>query len=274
MTKQQARRALINIEYEVVKPWVHAGALASGCAAFAIPSGAPALSWACIGAGFSFFWYWGTNNLTRPKRKKNTTVASVGAGSVVVNSVEGSRKVRLGGGFEYSQYQPAHINRETWPETLRRWARGQPEPRRVIDKLHVPREFVFLSHYDGKPVEIREDDLRRFLRAAWKLRQRGVGLSHRHWVKKWRQRPQWYKDLGPYWYRAVLVLLHEAELARKCQLVVCIGPQWYALARDPHITLGILREAEVMKGNVRPDAPVIDTPVLVIGTDGASSFEG
>ncbi len=55
MTKLPEKRTLINIEYEVVWPWVHAGALASGCAAFAIPANAPALSWACIGVLVWFY---------------------------------------------------------------------------------------------------------------------------------------------------------------------------------------------------------------------------
>ena len=274
MTKQRTQKALFNIEYKVAKPFVDAGALALGSSAFAVVLQGPALNWGLLGAGFSLFWYWGSANLTRPKRgKKPASPASVGAGSVMVNSVNGSRKVSLGFNFQ----QPGWVSRETGWETLSRlaWWKNKPTPRPVIDKAAVPREFVFQSHYDGQPVEIREDDLRRFLRAAWKYRFRGKGLGERHWVREWRQRQQWYKDLGPHWYRALLVLLREAQRVRQCQLVVCTGPQWYALARDPHITLGILREAEAMKGHSQPDAPSVPTDdVLIIGTEGVSGFDG
>jgi hypothetical protein len=250
MTKQQTRRPLI--EYKVAKPFVDATALGVGSSAFAIVLQGPALNWGLLGAGFSLIWFWGSNNLTRPKRKKGASSVRAGAGSVVVNSATGSRKVSLGFNYEH----PGFVSRETWGETLRRLIVGKPPSRPAIDKPTVPFEFVFQSHYDGQPVELREDDVRRFLRAAWKYRRRGRGLSHRRWVRECRDRPQWYKDLGPHWYRAFLVLLREAQQLRQCQLVVCIGPQWYALARDPHITLGILREAEVMKGNVQPNPPL------------------
>jgi hypothetical protein len=268
MTKQQSKRPLINIEYKVVEPFVHATALglaAGGPAAF---SGNFWGGFVC-GSSFSFIWYWGSNNLTRPKKSKPKT--NVGAGSLIINGRKVSR------GFEYAPYQPGYVSRETWGEVLRRLIRGKPEPRQrsIPTPLSAPREFVFQGFYEGEPVEIREDDLRRFLRAAWKYRQRGVGLGYRHWVRKWRQRPQWYKDLGPYWYKAVLALIGQAQQIRRKQLIVCIGPQWYALARDPHITLGILREAEAEKGNVQPITPYIPgTSELVIGTEGMSSFEG
>lgn len=268
---KQTQKALINIEYKVAKPFVDATALGVGLSAFAIVLQGPARDWGLLGGGFSLVWFWVSANIARPKRgKKPASPASVGAGSVVVNSANGSRKVALG-----FNYQPGFVSRETWGETLRRlvWGKDDPAPRPVIDKLNVPREFVFQSHYDGQLVEIREDDLRRFLKVAWKYRFRGVGLGHRHWVREWRDRPQWYKDLGPHWYRAVIVLLREAQQVRQCQLVVCIGYQQYALARDPHVTLGILREAEKMKGHTQPDAPNIpQEDVLIIGTDGVSSW--
>lgn len=273
MTKQRTQKALINIEYKVAKPFVDAAALGLGSSAFAVVLQGPALNWGLLGAGFSLCWFWGSVNLTRPNRGKKPTAASVGAGSVVVNSASGSQKVSLG-----FNYEARFVARETWGEILRRlvWGKDVPTPRSVIDIPTSPREFVFQSHYDGQPVEIREDDLRRFLRIAWKYRFRGVGLGHRHWVREWRNRPQWYKDLGPHWYRALLILLREAQQVRKCQLVVKTGPNWYAMARDPHVTLGILREAEKMKGNTQPDAPYIpqDDDILIIGTEGVSSFDG
>jgi hypothetical protein len=261
MAKNQAQRALINIECKVAKPFVDAIALGLAIAGPLSFSGNFLGGFVC-GSSFSLVLYWGKNNLMRPKRAKAKR-GGAGPAHLIVNSATGSRKIRR---FEYAAFQPGHINRETWGEMLRRWVGGERGPRPVIDKPHVPREFVFQSHYDGQTVELREDDVRRFLRAAWKNRQRGRGLSHRRWVREWRQRPQWYKDLGPYWYRALLVLLREAQLVLRCQLVVCIGPNWYALARDPHVTMAILREAEVLKGNVRQTPAGADA--LVIGTGG------
>lgn len=271
MTKQRTRRAII--EYKVAKPFVDATALGLGSSAFAVVLQGPALNWGLLSAGFSLFWFWGANNLTRPKRgKKATSAASVGAGTVVVNSATGSRKMSLG-----FNYEPRFVSRETFREIVKRWVFwGKDDRLPVIDKQTVPREFVFQSHYEGQTIELRENDVSRFLRTAWKERQRGRGLSHRRWVREWKERPQWYKDLGPYWYKSLLVLLREAQQVRKCQLVVCTGPNWYALGRDPHITLGILREAEAMKGNKQPDVPNIPSTddELIISTDGVSSFDG
>lgn len=255
MPEKRTRRYLI--EYAVVKPAVDALVLGAGSAAFATVLQGPALNWSLIGGGFSLVWYWGTANLTKPKKAK-TARGSVGPGSIVVNSVNGSRKVSRKGsrkGFEYAQYQPGYVSRETFGEMLRRWVKGKPRSQGAID--HGPiviREFVFRSHYEGQLVELAEDDVRRFLRSAWRNRKRGSGLSNRRWVINCRLRPQWYKDLGPHWYKALLALLGDAQQITQRQLIVCIGPQWYALARDPHTTLGRLKEAEAVKRGIA--APV------------------
>lgn len=240
----EKRRYLI--EYAVVKPAVDALALAAGSAAFAIVLQGPALNWSLIGGGFSFFWYWGTANLTKPTKAK-ARGGSIGPGSIVVNTVNGSRKVSRKG-FNYQPYQPGYVSRETFPEIIRRLVKGKPRIRQAPLRAPVTlREFVFHSHYKGQLVELAEDDVRRFLRSAWRNRQRGSGLSQRRWDRDRRLRPQWYKDLGPHWYYALLALLREAQQITRRQLVVCTGPQWYALTCDPHTTLGRLKEAEAIK---------------------------
>lgn len=238
----QARRYLI--EYAVVKPAVDAIALGAGSAAFATVLQGPALNWSLIGGGVSLFWYWGTANLAKPKKAKATR-ENIGPGSITVNTFSGSRKIDRTG-FEYAPYQPGHINRETTREMLRRWARVKPRIRQPSGPI-VLSEYVFYSHYKGQPVELSEKDVRKFLQWAWRYRPRGKGISKRSWVRDWLKRPQWYKDLGPHWYYALLALLREAQQRTHRQLVVCTGPQWYALARDPHTTLGRLKEAEAIK---------------------------
>lgn len=238
---EQTKRALINIEYEVYKPFVHAGVLACGCAAFAIPAGEPALSWACLGAGFSFVWYWGSNNLGRIKRPKGNLPRS-GAGHV--NSASGSRKVRT---FEY---QPRYITRETYPQAIWRKVVGNPQPRQqkpAMTRPHILKDAIFRSAYEGRMVELLETDVRRFLASAWRNRARGSGLGQRRWVREWRRRPQWYQDVGPNWYYAFLALLRDAQLITHRQLVVVMGYQQYGLKFDPHTTLALLKWAETQK---------------------------
>ncbi len=244
MTEKRTQRCLI--EYAIVKPAVDALALGAGSAAFATVLQGPVLNWSLIGGGFSLFWYWGTANLTKGKKGKPAR-ESAGPGSIVVNSVNGSRKVSRKG-FEYAQYQPRYVSRETFPEMLRRFVKRKPRIRQApLDAPIALRDFVFHSYYQGQPVELAEDDVRRFLRSAWRHRHQGSGLGQRRWVRDWRLRPQWYKDLGPYWYFALLALIREAELITYRQLVVSPGPKWVALARDPHTTLGRLKEAEAVK---------------------------
>jgi hypothetical protein len=125
-------------------------------------------------------------------------------------------------------------------------------------------EYIFLSHYDGQEVQLLESDVTRFL---WRYRKWGHGLSERRWVRDISQRPQWYKNVGSTWYYALVELLWEVE-AR--QLIVPVGWQQNALARDPHQTLEALKWAQTLKGN----KPVQADDVLVIGTERVSSFDG
>lgn len=230
--QKQNKRPLI--EYEIFEPFVHAAALGSGCASIAYVSQGPTLNWALIGWASSLFWYWGRANIGRPKSKRATRAPGR---RILVN---GSRSMvfnQVAGGF---------ITRDSWGELLLRWVRGKPRVRPqypVIDKPKVLDEFVFRS----RQVELLESDVRLFLRSAWRNRHRGSGLGQRRWVRDWQKRPQWYQNLGPTWYYGLLELLREAQQKTGRKLVVCTGPQWYQLAREPHEIFSALKWAENQK---------------------------
>lgn len=266
MTEKRTRRYLI--EYAVVKPAVDAFYLGAGSAAFATFLQAPAWNWSLIAGGFSLFWYWGSANLRKPKKAK-ARGGGISPGLIVVNSINDSRKVRRDGKtFNYQPYQPGYVSRETIPEMLRSFFKGKPRVRQSSSPI-VLREFVFRSHYEGQLVELDEADVRRFLRSAWRNRERGSGLSQRRWVRNLRLRPEWYQALGTHWYYALLALIGDAQQRTHRQLVVGNSKaQHYRLACDPHTTLGRLKEAEAIKRGT--PAPVDE---LTINFDrGESSF--
>jgi len=248
--KNEKQRALVNIEYRVVKPFIDAAALGSGCAAFAVPLDGPIINWAVVGAGFSFFWYWGKNNLTRPEKKAGSHSPSR---QIVVNSATESRKVRI-----FDQVAPQFITRESYVEGLTRWlglgrksatqrdAAKEPEP-----KPEWLEETIFTSYHDNQAIQLSERDVARFLSWAWRYRARGKGLSERSWVRNWKQRPQWYHGLGPVWYYAMMNLLWNLEAKAGRDVITWIGHQQYGLARDPHQTLQGLKWAEAAQKGKR-----------------------
>ena len=235
----QKQTKLAIIEYKIVEPFVHAAALGSACGSFAFVMHGPAFNWSLLGGSASLFWYWGRANLSRPKAKRATRTAGR---RILVNSGNGSRSMvfnQVAGGF---------IARDSWGELFQSWVRGKPRvrPQRLdIDKPKVLDEFVFRS---GR-VELLESDVKLFLKEAWRNRHRGSGLGHRRWVRGWQKRPQWYQNLGPTWYYGLLSLLREAQQKTGRQLVVCTGPQWYQLAREPHDIFSALKWAESQKTN-------------------------
>jgi hypothetical protein len=232
------KRALI--EYKVVKPWVDASALGTGCAAFAIVANGPAWSWACLGAGFSLVWYWGRNNLysvrdgkPSPRRGRHVTV----------NSHNKKRDVAI---FDY---QPGYITRDSWPDIILGWFR-HPRPMsssKTTGKPSVLEEFVFISQYLGQPIELQEKNVKRFLAAAWYNRDRGSGLGERRWVREWKRRPAWYQELGPPFYYAMLSLIGGAQKQLNRQLVIKLGHQQYGLKFDHHTMYGLLKWVELQK---------------------------
>lgn len=255
MTKQRTQKALINIEYKTAKPFVDATALGLAIGGPSAFSGNFWTGFVC-GSSFSLFWYWGSSNLTRPKKAKPRHGGG-GPGHVIVNSVNGTRKVPLEKGFEYA---PRFVSRETYPQAIWRkikiWG-GKPEPRQAINQPTKPKwmtEYIFLSHYDGQEVQLLESDVTRFLNSAWRYRKWGRGLSERRWVRDISLRPQWYKNVGPTWYYALINLLWEVEEVSGRQLLIPVGWQQNALARDPHQILEALKWAQALKGN-KPDVP-------------------
>ena len=261
MTEQRKKRALI--EYAVAKPFVDAVALGGASAAFAVVSNGPAMNWGLIGWGCSLAWYWGSSNLVRGKKKRTSSVGR----SITVNSLSGSRQVSI-----FNQVAPQFIARETVPEMFSRWVRGTPARAPSAPRINKPAildEFVFHSQCGGHLVELLEGDVTRFLLSAWRNRDRGSGLGQRRWVREWRQRPQWYKDLGPSWYFAFAVLLQQVEQASQRQLVIEQGHQQYALKYDPHKTLEVLKWAEATKRNI-PE-PKSDEPDISLDR-GEGSF--
>ncbi len=243
MTKgPQQKRAIV--EYEVVKPFVDATALGSGFASVAFVSSGPTLNWALIGWASSLFWYWGCANLGRPKTKRATRTPGR---RILVNSGNGSRSMvfnQVAGGF---------ITRESYLAAILRWAKRKPKVHPQADRIDKPRwmsEQVFSSHYKGHPVQILESDATRFLIAAWRHRSQGSGLSERRWVRGFKDRPQWYKNLGTQWYYALINLIDETETMSGRQLIVInFEAQHYTLTRDPHETLEALKWAKSQKTN-------------------------
>ncbi len=235
LMQKQTKRALI--EYKIMEPFVHAAALGSACGSFAFVMHGPAFNWSLLGGGASLFWYWGCANLGRPKTKRATRTTGR---RILVNSGNGSRSMvfnQVAGGF---------ITRDTWGDIFFRWVRGKPRvrPQRLeMDKPKVLDEFVFRSG----GIELLESDVTRFLIAAWRHRSQGSGLSQRRWVRGFKDRPQWYKNLGTHWYYALINLIDETETMSGRQLVVCTGPQWYQLAREPHDIFSALKWAESQK---------------------------
>ena len=222
-----------------MEPFVHAAALGSGCASLAVVLKGPTLNWALIGWTSSLFWYWGRANLGRPKAKRTTRTPGR---RIIVNSGNGSRSMvfnQVAGGF---------IARDSWGDIFFRWARGKPQVRPqypAIDKPKILEEFVFRSG----GIELLESDVKLFLREAWRERQRGSGLGQRRWVRGWKERPQWYQNLGTVWYYGLWRLLMEAEQVTQRQMIVSLGPQQVGLKYEPHETLGLLKWAESQKTN-------------------------
>ena len=240
--QKQSRRALI--EYKIVKPFVDAVALGSGCGLFASVAREPVSSWAFIGGGLSLFWYWGTANLSRPKAKRTTRTAGR---RILVNSANESRSMvfnQVAGGF---------IARESYLTPILRWVKGNPRVRPQTDRIDKPpwmSEQVFSSHYKGRPVQLLESDVTRFLIEAWRHRSHGSGLSQRRWVRGFKDRPQWYKNLGTHWYYALINLIDKTETMSGRQLIVInVEAQHYTLTRDPHETLEALKWSESQKTN-------------------------
>jgi len=233
------------IEYKVVKPFVDAAVFGSACAGTAFFLDGPPFEWSILGGAVSLFWHWGRANPVNPKTRWNRTRRGR---RIPVNSATESRNIRI-----FDQVAPGFIIRESYLTGILRWAKGKPRVRPQADRIDKPpwmSEQVFSSHYKGHRVQLLESDVTRFLIEAWRHRSQGSGLSERRWVRGFKDRPQWYKNLGTHWYYALISLIDETETMSGRQLIVInVEAQHYILTRDPHETLEALKWAESQKTN-------------------------
>ncbi len=191
---------------------------------------------ALAGAGFSLFLSWQDSRYeTKPKSKKKGR-------QIPFNSHEGRQTIDM----EFSIAQGGYAVRETYFQAIVRKLLGGSRPMvakdiEPVDKPGVLSEFIFISHYQGQDVELREKHVKLFLASAWRNRANGKGLSKRRWERNRSQRPAWFKELSPIWYFGMSVLLWDAEKYLKLQLVIRTGHQWYALAIEPRELYGCLK---------------------------------
>lgn len=237
--QKETKQALINIEYRVVKPFVHATALALAVGGPAAFSGNFWAGFVC-GSTFSLSWYWGSENIGRPKAKQQTFRKPTR--SVDVN----------GKPWTFDQLQV--ITRKSAIKDFLGflgWRKHKPSQRNATPAIRKPRwmeEQVFHSHYNEYPFQILVQDAFRFLRLAQKLQRgkgRGAGLSERTWGRNANERPLWYQELPcPAWYWAMMNLIYAAERYGEKQLIVDVGPRQIALAREATQVLDALRWLE------------------------------
>ncbi len=244
--RKEKQQALINIEYKVVKPFVHATALALAVGGPAAFSGNFWAGFVC-GSTFSLSWYWGSENIGHPKAKQQTFRKPTR--SVDVN----------GKTWTFDQVAPGQfITRQNiFKDFLGFLGVGNRKPMQrnatpAIPKPQWMTELVFHSHYNGYPFQILVQDAFRFLRLAQKLQRkkgRGAGLSERTWGRNANERPLWYQELPcPAWYWAMMNLLYAAERYGEKQLIVDVGPRQIALAREASQVLDALRWLEDQRG--------------------------
>lgn len=240
MAEKQRERPLI--EYQVVKPFVDAAALGSGCALVAAASNGPIANWAFIGGAFSLFWHWGSANFA--KEKKLAAPRNSSRRKVKVNGEDWTFHHQIPGQF---------IGRETvWEAVARLIGKKLPKPTPQADfkpPAEEKREFVFRSYCNrGAPFELTQSEVVKFLRTAWLYRDRGRGLGQRFWVREANRRPDWYHQIGGIpAYFAFLNLLSDAEKINNNRLVIVMGHQQVRLKYDDHKTFKELYKAEWRK---------------------------
>lgn len=199
---------------------------------------------ALAGATWSLVMSWSDSRQeTKPKKRKPSR-------SIDFNSYQGSRKIDL----EYSMATGGTLIRESYLQalkrTLKRKLSGTPGPVKVIEQVEKPKilsEFVFHSYYQGQHIELRKHHVKLFLSSAWRNRANGVGLSIRHWERRRSQRPAWFKELPPLWFRAMSQLIWDAHKYLGRQLVVTLDNRQSFLAVEPRELYCLLRWYEGVK---------------------------
>lgn len=199
---------------------------------------------ALAGVGFSLYLSWQDSRLeTKPKTKRGR--------SIPFNHRGGSQKIDM----EYSMATGGTLVRETYWQAIRRKVfsgnlSGQP----IINPMVRPKlldEFIFISHYRGQVVQLREKHVKLFLSSAYRNRANGVGLSMRHWERRRSQRPAWFKELPPLWFRGMSMLLWNTQKYLNRQIVITLDNQQSFLAIEPFELFILLKwyECEKRKAN-------------------------
>jgi hypothetical protein len=196
---------------------------------------------ALAGAGFSLYLSWqDSRHETKPKKKRGR--------SIPFNHGRGSQKIDM----EYSMAAGGYLVRESYWQAIKRKLSGTPRSA-VIQSQPVTRpkildEFIFISHYKGQAIQLREPHVKLFLASAYRNRANGVGLSMRHWERRRSQRPAWYKELPPLWFRGMSMLLWNTQKYLNRQIVITLDNQQSFLAVEPFELFILLKWYECEKG--------------------------
>jgi hypothetical protein len=196
---------------------------------------------ALAGAGFSLWLSWQDSRYeTSPKKRK--------AGrSIPFNHGRGSQRIDM----EYSMSAGGTLIRETylqaiWRKLLPDNSSGQIVAINSMERPKILDEFIFVSHYRGQAIQLREKHVKLFLASAWKLKN-GKGLSIRHWERRRSQRPAWYKELPPLWFRGMSMLLWNTQKYLNRQIVITLDNQQSFLAVEPFELFILLKWYECEK---------------------------
>ncbi len=198
------------------------------------------------GVGLSFGFSWNDSRLEAKPRKRNRDKA------ISFSSLQGTKNIYRDE-LEYSVAQGGILVRESYFQALKHKISGNPRPRQMnpIESMERPAsldEFIFYSHYKGQLVQLQAKHVKLFLSSAWRNRANGVGLSQRHWERRRSQRPNWYKELHPLWFRAMWMLLWNTQKYLNRQLVITLNNQQSFLVVEPHELFIYLKWYECEKG--------------------------
>lgn len=198
---------------------------------------------ALAGTCYSLYTSWKNSKEKEKPKQKNRGRA------IPFTTVKGTKNVYPDNNFELSIEQGGYVLRENyrqafWRKISRKGSRPVVRPVENVDRPGELDEFIFYS----QGLQLRQVHVDLFLKSAWRNRKYGRGLSARRWVRNFSQRPAWFQELSPMWYFAAIDLLENAW--RYCDgycLMVAYENGWRSLIEEPHLTLRILRWAEVEK---------------------------
>ena len=241
MTDAPKEKEKTNLIPKPVSQAFLAGASASSLAVvFGVPiQYAPRV--ALAGVGFSLWLSWvDSRNEARPKKRKGRAIP--------FSTVQGVKNV-YPDEMEFSTSQGGYITRKTWKETFF-GHRDRLRAVRVIAPIERPKslnEFIFRTIYQDQAIELREVHVKLFLNSAWRNRRNGKGLSVRHWERRRSQRPAWFRELHPIWFRGMSMLLWNAQKCLDKQLFITLGNQQSFLTVEPRELFGWLKYYEYEK---------------------------